>query len=361
MRWIATATLVVLQINILPTRAQEIHHSAVALGLLSVAQDPWTAAAAGGPASGWGIAAAAANPATLMFGPDGSAAVTLPFSQDLILTGASSRARAGIGGGFCIFVAPVMPSYSEQTDWEYHSRSVLSRDRGARLTLAVRPDTSWALGVNVKYLLSDLEPDQIVLDFGVRYEGFLPGLTLVERAADLMPTSRRRWPAGLSVGLTAANLKVARMPNGAPADRSFVPTLRSAGLAYRPIVTRSVCLSLNATHYWWGRELLPPDQYEWGTEFHYPDIATGIVAELDEFFELGMSVSRDQPSGQWDVSWLVGIGPPFARVMWSLGTGIQEAGYYDSDMLVRVMLRFLFPVETRQRELPPEKPYDWWR
>jgi hypothetical protein len=332
--------------------------------MLALQEDPWTYATGAGPAGGWGIGASSANPATSIFGPD--ATFTLSPLFGLLLISGGGRPNDRLAGG--ITIARMVEL--DQEDIKVvgpaarYSDEIRPGDILVRLNGAAMVSRRAAIGVNVKYSRTNRSYSELVypdfdwwyssyegqlnvaaVDLGFRADGLLPKSSLLTRRGSMIPTSESRWPSGFTVGASINNLPL--LHHGDVRHDDDAALWLGMGLAYRAVVSRAMCVSLNAAYYYWpgasrgaylsDGELIPTK--------HAYSMGTGL--EFNELLEMGFAVYGPARYARWDyhvyglphyfeqsgvdLEFYAGLGPPWLRFLASAGSYGGDGSYSSTD------------------------------
>jgi hypothetical protein len=306
---------------------------------LLVQDDPWPRATGADAAGGWGVGAIGANPAAIGFGQEASGSASLPWSEGPTHMAIGVRSRLGPTAGFSL-------------------RGSENQSPLLTLVIGYRADTSRALALAIKHREGDRTNSRWMFDLGFRWERIFPRLTLVERGATLLPFSRSRWQPGMAFGLAIRNM----------AGTGYVPTSRdpltvSIGLSYKPVVSRTLCLSLNASHNWFERTPERTQDSRPRALLRRGSSAVGLGVELHQTFELGLSVHAGFADRVPRLVWSAAAGPPCFRIIWSAGADAMEPGLFGASFVDRFTVRMYFPAEFQPRSKEsrePPSPYSYW-
>jgi hypothetical protein len=338
-------------------------------GLLAYRSDPAPYATGAGPAGGWGIGAASANPAALMFGPQ-STLTAAPLLGPVLLAG-GTRVSRHLRLGASVDYVPEFDRNSwlqSQAPSGRYSGTARRGDLLMRLNVAIGVADRAALGFNVKYLKSTnwwtrAPLDLLAIDLGLRFDAVWPAASLIVDHGSMLPSSRGRWPAGFSFGIAGINVPVTQ--RGVRAGDMEVPTWWSAGVTYRAIVSRPLCLSLGGTLLYWPNVDQSLDPYAREPKWSNGAYSVGMGLEINELLEAGMALygpGRESPAyyeyfGQWyalphfeqdnmNLEIYAGIGPPWLRIL--VGGGMYgKPGDTESDGRLWIRSQFPFGEGTR--------------
>jgi hypothetical protein len=320
-------------------REQEWYYGGSLPDRLEVDLDPIPRTTGAGPAGGWGVAAASANPAALLFGTEASASVSLPWSEEFGHMAFGYCWRGGIGAGFAI-------------------RSEKNSGYAAAWTLGFRSDSNRAVAVTVKRRAGGPSHRKWRMDFGLRWEGMGPGLTHVHRGDRLSPDLRARWRPGLAVGLAIVNVAASGL---FPHEEDLMAI--DVGLSYRAPVGHPVCLSLNARQrsYWDSESLTHADGLD--AARRPGRSAVGVGVEAYEAVEFGLALHAGFPDDRVRLAWSAAVGPPLFRVIWCAGADLKNRHFRGSEFVDLVMLRMYLPIGGASSQDDAREsidPYAFW-
>lgn len=332
-----------------------------AYGLLLMQQDPWTYGTGAGPAVGWGIGGAAANPATLAMARDATIDVSRPGSWTVFGVGVRTSPQWHVGVCVTAIGEEGAGLYSLSPRGGY--TSVLDAgDFLVRASIAYRYNARHSFGLSLKYLevhrgryaYADyyahapvpVDLYQPAIDVGYRLDGIIPQLTFVSWEERTLRVTRRRWQPGARVGISLNNAGVS-MNHSRYGD---LPIYVSTGISFSPALSTLCCVDIGVSHQY---RIAGPPAFTSQRQL----IAFGVGVEVNEAVEAGVAITTSFTSGGTNTEVFAALGPPYGRMVVSR---VVEQSSWGPRYAIRTLVRFQFDFEKTtkadRRQLPD--PYE---
>jgi len=346
--------------------------------LLTMPEDPHTYAAGAGPAGGFGIAAAADNPAALAWGYPVQGRYLNPdaYRNFSIAARLSEAWSVGASGTWLTY---------RQATFNYASDYEPARgyEYAVRFTAARRSDSTFSYGAALTYLRTSFRRTLTVIDSGVGLQQFPvqpraelytaslgvrlhgpfvldpPKLERKGRSVLLGNYHRPRW----SLGLAALDLPLASSRDRTYWNDSDPPTRAAVGGSFRPYYGSWLGVALNASYtYWVNHRRAAP------LTFVDPTVSlgtwrVGFGLDVAGIVETGLAVGGGYEETDHRTCTYVIIGPPFLRLTLQGETrelvhygGFGGYGGYRTERIDQIAVTFSWPFRYYRHEAPQSEP-----